>query len=508
MKVRNIVFYILLIMVVGVLSTYCYYYSSWLPDRELWEGNHGRIGDIPAPQGYVRLSTEDNDVAAFLRSLPLAHPDSIVRDTKGKAVDSISPYCYQVIDLPLINHHEQCADVCIRLRTEYLFHKRQYSDIHFDDTRYQTMKYTHGNRRKRLEGYLKNVFLLANTESLIHETPCRSLVDIRPGDIFVYDAQSRPQARYGHAIMVADVAVDTCTGKRMCMLVQGSTPACNIHLLRNRHDSIASPWFPVALNADTLDFGFAKYLPGELRYFEASHKYADTVKKQAMERLANELIEAYPEQNLRYEEKQICFPDGTKIPFDDGRYKTFVGRLEQADLEDIFAFPYDTVGTPRYLSDAGRSRNVQFLMAMYGRSSSEVQQNLVEVEWFGQTLRMTKINGVADQLQKVAEELLLYPEFRPFLVDASSFYWRNVRGAKHLSAHSFGIAIDINVEHSNYWRFIYPEASETTHIGYENHIPLDIVRIFERYGFIWGGRWYHFDTMHFEYRPEILSVCR
>jgi hypothetical protein len=39
---------------------------------------------------------------------------------------------------------------------------------------------------------------------------------------------------------------------------------------------------------------------------------------------------------------------------------------------------------------------------------------------------------------------------------------------------------------------------------YKNQIPLEIVKIFEKYGFIWGGRWYHYDTMHFEYRPELL----
>jgi hypothetical protein len=26
----------------------------------------------------------------------------------------------------------------------------------------------------------------------------------------------------------------------------------------------------------------------------------------------------------------------------------------------------------------------------------------------------------------------------------------------------------------------------------------------ERRSFVWGGRWYHYDTMHFEYRPELV----
>ncbi len=34
---------------------------------------------------------------------------------------------------------------------------------------------------------------------------------------------------------------------------------------------------------------------------------------------------------------------------------------------------------------------------------------------------------------------------------------------------------------------------------------MEIVRIFEKHGFIWGGRWYHYDTMHFEYRPELVG---
>jgi hypothetical protein len=35
-----------------------------------------------------------------------------------------------------------------------------------------------------------------------------------------------------------------------------------------------------------------------------------------------------------------------------------------------------------------------------------------------------------------------------------------------------------------------------------------VVEIFERHGFVWGGRWSWFDTMHFEFRPELLCARR
>ncbi|MFM7757478.1 MAG: M15 family metallopeptidase [Crocinitomicaceae bacterium] len=39
-------------------------------------------------------------------------------------------------------------------------------------------------------------------------------------------------------------------------------------------------------------------------------------------------------------------------------------------------------------------------------------------------------------------------------------------------------------------------------------IPLELVEIFERYGFIWGGKWLPYDTMHFEFRPELIDYIR
>jgi hypothetical protein len=39
----------------------------------------------------------------------------------------------------------------------------------------------------------------------------------------------------------------------------------------------------------------------------------------------------------------------------------------------------------------------------------------------------------------------------------------------------------------------------------ERWMPPDIViDIFEKEGFIWGGKWTVWDNMHFEYRPELI----
>jgi len=39
-------------------------------------------------------------------------------------------------------------------------------------------------------------------------------------------------------------------------------------------------------------------------------------------------------------------------------------------------------------------------------------------------------------------------------------------------------------------------------------VPTPVVEAFERHGFVWGGKWLFFDTMHFEYRPEVLEIAR
>lgn len=221
------------------------------------------------------------------------------------------------------------------------------------------------------------------------------------------------------------------------------------------------------------------------------------------------LLSAYPEKIASIEGNTLTFTDGSTMVYDDGKEKDFVTALDNSDPEDMFFVAYDSsVTPPAYLSDPGRSRSEELFKKMYGNSESKVRSQLVPVDWFGQKVQFSSTNGAADSLKKVAAELKNHPDLKKYLKSSGTFYWRAVRGANRLSAHSYGIAFDIGVDHSDYWLWKNPGASETAKIKYANKIPKQIVNIFERHGFVWGGNWYHYDTMHFEFRPEILEFAR
>jgi hypothetical protein len=71
-----------------------------------------------------------------------------------------------------------------------------------------------------------------------------------------------------------------------------------------------------------------------------------------------------------------------------------------------------------------------------------------------------------------------------------------------MSMHAYAAAIDLSTKETTYWQWVKPGPDGLYH--WSNSIPDEIIAIFEKHGFIWGGRWYHYDTMHFEYRPELL----
>lgn len=221
------------------------------------------------------------------------------------------------------------------------------------------------------------------------------------------------------------------------------------------------------------------------------------------------LMDAYPSEVVGYSDDSLIFNNGQKLIYDDKIEKTLDEKLDNPDVEDMFYYQYNVSDMPpKYRCDPGRIRNRFLMHQLYGTSRIDIENNLVDVIWCpklsGQILRFNKNAGAADALQKISNELDGNPKYKKYVCNASTYNPRMISKTNRISPHSFGIAIDISTNYSNYWQWSHPNATEKDSVYYKNAIPLEIVSIFEKNGFIWGGRWYHYDTMHFEYRPELM----
>jgi D-alanyl-D-alanine carboxypeptidase len=224
-------------------------------------------------------------------------------------------------------------------------------------------------------------------------------------------------------------------------------------------------------------------------------KVPDNVKK---------LMKYYP-QIVDFKENKLFFKDGSALIYDDCKKKFSEGLIENPDIEDQFFYEYKR-GT---INDAGRIRNEAFFKKIYGSTKAQVERKLVEINWcpklVNQKIKVTTVNDIDKIILKLSSELDKHPEFKEYITNiAGTFNWRKIAGTSRLSMHSFGMTIDINTRYSNYWQWDCKCQNEDAKLSYKNKIPEKIVKIFEKYGFIWGGNWTHYDTMHFEYRPELL----
>ncbi|AFL68770.1 SH3 domain-containing protein [Sulfurospirillum barnesii] len=220
----------------------------------------------------------------------------------------------------------------------------------------------------------------------------------------------------------------------------------------------------------------------------------------------NNLVSKYPSVKA-IKDNNVYFMDGSTLPYDDKQAKHFDELLENADIEDMFTQTYPAffpITPPTLNDDPGRFRNDAFLKKLYGESKKEIEKNLTEVIWLpnhgAKKLKFNQNENAAMQLQKVSDELDRLPEkYMKYLKNpAGTYAYRPIAGTSRLSAHSYGIAIDLETSYSRYWRW---DKTYTFH----NEFPKEIIDIFEKHGFVWGGRWYHYDTMHFEYRPELFE---
>ena len=232
------------------------------------------------------------------------------------------------------------------------------------------------------------------------------------------------------------------------------------------------------------------------------------------EAVGQRLVAAYPDFLAAVEGNQLVWKDGARMAIDDGRgAKPFDALLASPDLKDMLHWPYHAgapADAPAYQHDPGRARHQPLFDKMYGDcTKGGTVDKLVEIVWLPkkarQRLKVTRVNGVAARLEAVSRKLDGLPaKFDAYLFPAAGTYnCRVIAGTTRPSVHGAGIAIDIGLKHAHYWRWTKPDANGR--YRYRNSIPAEIVAAFESEGFIWGGRWYHYDTMHFEYRPELIE---
>ncbi len=165
-------------------------------------------------------------------------------------------------------------------------------------------------------------------------------------------------------------------------------------------------------------------------------------------------------------------------------------------------------------------RSEAFLERLYDAGSRrETERQIVMVHFLRFPVWVSR--RVAGPLKEVAAEVdalcrgdPLVASFISRLSEVDGYNYRYVDGTRSRSYHSYGLALDFIPRSYGgrpaYWRWVMNKDDTWWDTPYDERwmVPLPIVSVFEKHGFVWGGKWLFFDTMHFEYRPEILLLAR
>jgi Domain of unknown function (4846) len=210
------------------------------------------------PAGYTRISVAKGSFGEYLRNLKLRPDGAVVHFYDGSIKKSNGVYV-AVIDMPIGNKNlQQCADVIMHTRAEYLYMHGRFAEIHFTFTngfRADYSKWRAGyrvsstggryhwvrtaaedNSRASFDNYMDMIYGYCGTLSLSKELKNVQRRDIRPGDILIKGGSP------GHAELVLDVATNRA-GENIYLLAQGYMPAQEMQVLENPEDRNLSPWY-------------------------------------------------------------------------------------------------------------------------------------------------------------------------------------------------------------------------------------------------------------------------
>ena len=196
------------------------------------------VSDIAPPQGYQRTILSENSFGTWLRNIRLKADDHVY--LYNGALKKNQAAQFAVLDIPVGKKDlQQCADALMRMRAEYLFSQKKYSEIEFRDNADKCYKWTGGDNKNKFEKYLEKIFGMCGSASLGKQLkPVASLAEMQPGDIFIKGGFP------GHAMIVTDVAMND-NGEKIFMLAQSYMPAQDIHIVKNPLREDISPWYKV-----------------------------------------------------------------------------------------------------------------------------------------------------------------------------------------------------------------------------------------------------------------------
>jgi hypothetical protein len=163
-------------------------------------------------------------------------------------------------------------------------------------------------------------------------------------------------------------------------------------------------------------------------------------------------------------------------------------------------------------------RSSHFYDALWrARSRDEAWERVKQIRFLGHQALvhysiLTELSLVEEQIQKAAKTSAAVRQWMNSISVADSWNWRNIASSQGRSYHAYGAAIDLLPKSmgglETYWLWTARNTPEWWAVPYSRrfHPPDEVINAFESFGFIWGGKWRYYDTMHFEYRPEILAL--
>ncbi|MEP6748889.1 MAG: DUF4846 domain-containing protein, partial [Bacteroidota bacterium] len=199
---------------------------------------YSNIAAIPLPEGFARVYADSSSFITWLRKLPLKRNKTVYTFNGSPKANQTAQFA--VLDVSVGNKDlQQCADAVIRLRAEYLYAQKRFSEIDFTDNNDKHYRVPADANRNVFNQYLEKVFSYCGTASL--DKQLQAVTDfksIAAGDVLVKGGSP------GHAMQVMDIA-ENKDGKKIYLLAQSYMPAQDIHVVVNPANSKLNPWYEV-----------------------------------------------------------------------------------------------------------------------------------------------------------------------------------------------------------------------------------------------------------------------